>query len=239
MVDISAVVAEWLAEAALHSAARSRPLVTLSYAQSLDGSLSLRRGEPLRLSSPDTMRLTHQLRAQHDAILVGIGTVLADDPRLTVRLVAGKQPQPVILDSHLRIPAASALLNDPPLMPWIATLETDKHPRWRELQSQGVKLLSFNQDAGGFVPWEELLDRLYQRGIHRLMVEGGASVITSLLSSALADYDVIAVSPVFVGGLPLLERTLSPRSDGRFPGFEEFSSQTLGGDVVVWGKLRL
>ncbi len=78
-----------------------RPAITLSYAQSLDGSLTTRRGRPLALSGPESYQLTHHLRADHDAILVGIDTVLADDPRLTVRGVRGEAPQPVVLDSRL------------------------------------------------------------------------------------------------------------------------------------------
>ena len=89
-----------------------RPFVTLSYAQSLDGSIAARRGATTPISGPDALRLTHQLRAHHDAILVGIGTVLADDPQLTVRLVAGPNPQPVIVDSRLRLPLTARLLSD-------------------------------------------------------------------------------------------------------------------------------
>ncbi|MCK4899238.1 MAG: RibD family protein, partial [Anaerolineales bacterium] len=94
---------ELLADAKADSQSAERPLVTLSYAQSLDGSIAVRRGSPLSLSSPEAMTLTHRLRAAHETILVGIGTVLADNPRLTVRLVEGRNPQPIILDSHLRL----------------------------------------------------------------------------------------------------------------------------------------
>ncbi|HRE30133.1 MAG TPA: dihydrofolate reductase family protein, partial [Anaerolineales bacterium] len=76
----------------------------VSYAQSLDGCLAAAVGAPLALSGPEALRFTHQLRATHAAILVGIGTVLADDPQLTVRLVDGVHPQPVVLDSQLRLP---------------------------------------------------------------------------------------------------------------------------------------
>jgi 3,4-dihydroxy 2-butanone 4-phosphate synthase/GTP cyclohydrolase II len=79
-----------------------RPFVTLAYAQSLDGSLAARRGEPLSLSGLESQKLTHRLRASHSAILVGISTLLADDPQLNVRLVEGENPQPVVLDSRLR-----------------------------------------------------------------------------------------------------------------------------------------
>ena len=75
---------------------QDRPLVTLTYAQSLDGSIALERGRPLTLSSHASMKFTHRLRAIHDGILIGIGTVQSDDPQLTVRLVEGKNPQPII-----------------------------------------------------------------------------------------------------------------------------------------------
>ena len=105
-----------------HRCRLGRPLVTLSYAQSLDGCIAARAGERLALSGPESMQLTHQFRAAHNAILVGIGTVLADNPRLTVRLVQGQDPQPVVLDSHLRIPLEASLLHNS-RRPWIACLE--------------------------------------------------------------------------------------------------------------------
>ena len=87
--------------------ASDRPFVSLSYAQSLDGSLAAKPGAPTRLSGTQANELTHRLRAAHDAILVGIGTILADDPQLTVRGVPGLQPRPVVLDSRLRTPPHS------------------------------------------------------------------------------------------------------------------------------------
>ncbi len=99
-----------LAAASEHRQRTGRPLVTLSYAQSLDGSIADRPGRPLSLSGSQCMTLTHGLRASHDAILVGIGTVLADNPRLNVRLVTGESPQPVIVDSRLRFPPYANLL---------------------------------------------------------------------------------------------------------------------------------
>ena len=89
-----------------------RPSVTLTYAQSLDGSITTQRGKPTAISGKESLLLTHQLRATHDAILVGIGTILADNPRLNVRLAVGPHPQPVILDSQLRFPLDAKLLQN-------------------------------------------------------------------------------------------------------------------------------
>ncbi|MCB0123506.1 MAG: GTP cyclohydrolase II, partial [Caldilineaceae bacterium] len=110
-----------LQEKALAHFARYRlPFVTLSYAQSLDGSIAAADGTPLRISGERAMTLTHMLRAAHDAILVGVGTVLADDPQLTVRLVAGSDPQPILLDTHLRTPVTARCLRNP-RPPWLVT----------------------------------------------------------------------------------------------------------------------
>src|SRR4029450_6900487 len=116
-----------------------RPFVTLSYAQSVDGSIAARPGQPLALSGTRSMTLTHQLRAAHDAILVGIGTVLADNPRLTVRLVEGKNPQPIVADSRLRFPLSANLLCAHPLAPWIAAGEPADASRQRVLEAAGAR----------------------------------------------------------------------------------------------------
>jgi 3,4-dihydroxy 2-butanone 4-phosphate synthase/GTP cyclohydrolase II len=212
-------------------------LVTLSYAQSLDGSLTLQRGRPLSLSSAQSLRLTHRLRALHDAILVGVGTVLADNPRLTVRLVRGRQPHAVVLDSHLRLPLTSALFENRHRSLWIACVERSDHPRWQALQARGALLLSFPPDRQGRVRWEDLLPALYERGICSLMVEGGAEVIHSLLESALADQAVITLAPRFVGGLSVLEKPLAVGGKAQFPTLASFGYQRFGEDLVVWGKL--
>ena len=91
---------------------KKRPFTTLSYAQSLDGSLALHAGEPYLISGRGSLKLTHMLRAEHDAILVGIGTILADNPQLNVRLTAGADPQTIILDSQLRTPPESKVFEN-------------------------------------------------------------------------------------------------------------------------------
>jgi 3,4-dihydroxy 2-butanone 4-phosphate synthase/GTP cyclohydrolase II len=204
------------------------PLVTLSYAQSLDGSIAARRGEPLRLSGPQAMEMTHRLRSAHDAILVGIGTVLADDPRLNVRLVEGRDPQPVVLDSRLRTPLEARLLHGA-RQPWIVTLPGTDRQVQLQLEGHGARILQVPPGEDGRLSLPALLECLGQLGIHRLMVEGGASVIASFFEQRLVDCLVLTIASRIVGGLhievgqaailPLLE-----------PGYER-----LGDDLIVWG----
>jgi riboflavin-specific deaminase-like protein len=180
-----------------------RPAVTLSYAQTLDGSIA-RPGRPLAISGPESTRMTHALRAAHDAILVGIGTVLVDDPRLTVRAAAGRNPQPVVLDSRLRIPPTANLFQHPDRRPWLAA--TDPDPARRSaLEALGASVLVLPADESRRVHLGALLDQLGQRGLKTLMVEGGATVITEFLKQQLADHLVVTIAPCIAGGLRAVE----------------------------------
>ncbi len=214
-----------------HCRRTGRPLVTLSYAQSLDGCLSARRGEPFALSGPESLALTHQLRAAHAGILVGIGTLLADDPRLNVRLTPGADPQPVVLDSRLRFPPGARLLAAAERRPWIAT--TASGERAAALEGAGARLLAFPPDGQGRVPLPTLLERLAALGLDSLMVEGGAQVLTSFLSQGLADLAVVTVAPLWLGGLRSVEAPLAPGGLR----LEQTGSEQLGEDIIVWGRI--
>jgi GTP cyclohydrolase II len=224
---------DWLAQAAAHRAKFGRPMVTLSYAQSLDGSLAARRGQSLALSGPAATALTHSLRAAHAAILVGIGTVLADDPRLTVRYADGPSPQPVVLDSTLRTPLQARLLRHPRGV-WIACTRGDPGKRLA-LQSAGARLLDLPPDPAGGVSLPALLACLAADGIDSLMVEGGAQVIQACLSQGLADTLVLTIAPLFVGGLHAVEGLLPGPG---FPRLEGAGYERLGEDLIVWGRIK-
>lgn len=222
----------WLAEAPDFCKRTGRPLVTLSYAQSLDGSLAARRGEPLTLSGEGAMRMTHALRAAHDAILVGIGTVLADDPRLTVRLVEGPQPQPIVLDSQLRMPLDSRLFEHPKGL-WIAAGQNASKERKTALCAKGAKIYEFPLDTDGRVDPIYLLKELPALGIHSLMVEGGTNVIASFLHHGLVDQVVITIAPRLVGGLHL--ELQKRQEDWNFP-LTDVGYARLGEDLIVYGR---
>lgn len=214
-----------------------RPAVTLTYAQSIDGSIAVRRGQPLPLSGPEAMAFTHRLRAAHDAILVGVNTVLADDPRLTVRLASGEDPQPVVLDSSLRFPPGARLLRGEKL-PLIICTERAPEEREEALVAAGATIVRVASDDTGRVALHPALQRLAAAGIRSLMVEGGAAVITSFLSSGLADRLVVTVVPLLVGGLPAAG-TLAGRLNGQpFPRLRRPHYRQLGRDIVVSGELE-
>jgi len=225
-----------LAELASQRQGVGRPYVTISYAQSLDGSITAQRGRPLALSGPQSLVLTHKLRAAHDAILVGIGTVLADNPRLTVRLVDGHNPQPVVIDSRLRFPPDANLLQAHPLHIWIATSHQADQARQAVLERAGARILRLPSRPDGLVDLAALLEGLAALGVQRLMVEGGARLITNLLRERLADLLVLTISPRFVGGLRAVDN-LDGSEPGCLPHVRRPSYERLGDDVVVWGEL--
>ncbi|MCX5872277.1 MAG: RibD family protein [Deltaproteobacteria bacterium] len=168
-----------------------RPFVTLSYAQSLDGCISARPGEPLALSGQRSLRLTHQLRAAHDAILVGIGTVFSDNPRLTVRLVNGSSPRPVVVDSFLRTPLDSNILTERSRGPIIVTSHKADDKKVKILESRGAMVVKVTSNGNGLINLTEMLGVLGDLSVNSLMVEGGARIITSFLMEKLADFIVL------------------------------------------------
>ncbi len=214
-------------------AGRRRPRVTLSYAQSLDGSIAGRPAAPLAISGPEALAATHQLRASHDAILVGIGTVLADDPQLTVRFTPGQNPRPIIVDSQLRCPPEARCLFDASRRPIIATLASAPAERESKLAAKGAAVARL-PTRDGRVELGAMLDWLGLQGIRTLMVEGGAGIITAFLQERLADQAVLTIAPVFIGGTRAVSSLLAPDA-GNFPRLTGISWQPAGKDLIVSG----
>ena len=208
-----------------------RPIVTLAYAQGLDGSITTRRGEILALSGPEATRLTHQLRSLHDGILVGIGTVLTDDPQLTVRAWQGPNPQPIVLDSRLRMPRTSKLCHHPDKLCWILTSCNNTG----ELVDKADVVTFKSEDQR--VPLHEALSVLYRRGIRTLMVEGGARIITAFLRARLADAVVLTIAPRLVGGYKAVGN-LGNTAAAELPHVRPLHTARLGDDMIVWGDLH-
>ncbi len=228
-------VKAWLDSLRANFRPSGRPVVTLTYAQSLDGCLTAWRGMRYPLSGAETQKMTHMLRAAHDAILVGVGTILADNPHLTVRLAPGVDPRPVILDTHLRIPLDSRLLGRSDNLPWIACGPSADEEKWGRLEERKARIISCKPDLHKRIDLEDLLSQLYESGIHSLMVEGGASVITSFIEARLVDVVVLTIAPIWLGGLHAVETELSETQ--RLELIKPNSSW-MGKDLVVWGAVR-
>ncbi len=205
------------------------PVVTLSWAQSQDGAIAPASGRRVVLSGPESMTLTHRLRGMHDAILVGIGTVLSDDPQLTVRLVEGRSPRPIVLDAALRLPVSARLLSRDDHVPWIFHAENASASRALELSKRGARLFAVSAEDGA-LSLDAVLHALEENGIATLMVEGGAHVLRSFLGARRAHQAVITISPVHMEGLRVFEHETEGALD-----FDEASETPYGKDVVRWG----
>ncbi len=183
-----------------------RPYVFVNVAASLDGKISDESRKQLRISSEEDFTIVDRLRAESDAVMVGIGTVLADDPRLTVKNAAlrerrqreGKEPNPlrVVVDSKCRIPLHSKVLNNE-ARTLIAVSRLAPEGRVMEVQRL-AEVVAFGDEK---VDLQALLDHLYSRGVERLMVEGGGTLISSLISENLVDEMRIYYGPLFIGGV--------------------------------------
>lgn len=208
------------------------PFVTVSYAQSLDGSIALRPGYPLAISCSESLDLTHSLRAMHDAVLVGIGTVLADDPQLTVRRSPGQNPQPVILDSRLRFPAYARLLEGNGHQPWIFTTQEADVSRERSLEAAGALILRLPSGPDGRIEVNTFLRKLADMQVKSLMIEGGAQVINSFLLAQAVDQIVICIAPVLVGGLRVID-AIAGFKPAHFPRLINMEYEQVGDDLVL------
>jgi len=176
------------------------PYVTVKWAQSLDGKISTPRGGSPYISSPQSLKLAHRLRATHDAILVGVNTAIKDNPALTTRLVKGRNPVRVVLDSHLRLPLDSKVLsNQGAAKTIVAATPAAPKEKLAALAKMGIEVLTIPPNSSSRVDLPALLKTLSQRQISSVLVEGGAEVITSFLRLALADKIICIIAPKILG----------------------------------------
>lgn len=174
-----------------------RPYVVLKYAQTLDGRIATADGDSKWISGEAERAVSHGLRAACDAVLVGVGTVLADDPLLTVRMVAGVSPVRVVLDSTLRTPPGARIVDGGPATVVLTTDRAAEDDRAR-LRAAGAGVWVLPSGPGG-VDLPAGLRALRARGVRSLLVEGGARVITSLLAAGLVDRVVVGTAPRIIG----------------------------------------
>lgn len=220
----------------------ARPLVTLHFAQSLDGRIGFGPGrERALLSSEQGVLCAHRARAEHDAVLVGIETLLSDDPLLTARSSGAKQPLRVVLDSALRMPQSARLLNAHgaagPVLVFGSALRA-RPEQQQLLERRGAQVHLTSPDHAGRVSLPEMLDALEDRGVRRVLVEGGASVITAFLWARLAARAEIEVAPLLLGApaTPAL-RELGIERLGAALRLERLEVERLGQTLLLRGDI--
>jgi len=176
------------------------PFVTLKMAQSLDGRIATRDGSSQWISSSDSLKLAHRWRAIHDSVMVGIDTVLCDDPSLTVRLVKGRNPHRLIVDSKLRIPTKNRVLSDGSASrTTILTTGQADPKRIEKLEALGARVHQVKANSHGQVDLMAALQLLAKQGITSILVEGGAKLATSLLNAGLVDRLLVVIGPKIIG----------------------------------------
>lgn len=213
------------------------PWVTLSYAQSLDGCIAEGPNVATRISNREALVLTHRLRALHETILVGVSTVLIDDPELTVRHAAGNDPVPIVLDSRLRTPPAARLLRGQRRRPVIATTEFADPENLKRVAAAGADVLRVPRNGAGQVDLRALLRLLGERGVRSIMIEGGARVITSVLREHLADLLVLTIAPSMLGGVRAVD-SLGGLALHERPCLSNLHVENLDGTLVVHGEFE-
>ena len=216
---------------------RSRPRVILNAAMSLDGKIATSTGES-RLSSREDLRRVHRLRASVDGIMVGLRTILVDDPKLIVRSHRTPKLPRIIVDSKARTPLEAYVVKTASEIPTIIAVTsqaTDR--RVIALRSAGVTLLRCG--PGPRVSLPILLRRLKQIGIRTVLLEGGGQLNWSMLSQGLVDEITVAISPVILGGAEAVTLVEGEGSEsiGKAVGLRLLSSKKFGRDLVLHFKV--
>lgn len=215
------------------------PFVILKVAATLDGKIATREGDSKWISGEASRRFVHRLRDEVDGVLVGIGTVLRDDPLLTARIKGGRDPYRVVLDSQLKIPEEAKVFGDSPTKVIIATTEAAPKDKIETLKKRGVRVLTLESEEGR-IDLKSCLSKLGESGMMSLMVEGGNQVNGSFLDKGLIDKLLLFISPRLIG---------DPQAPGIFGGrgvsklqeaipLKEMKAKRVGEDILLEGYLE-
>jgi len=216
------------------------PFVTLKSAMSLDGKIATVTGESKWITGEKARAFGHRLRAQHDAVLTGIGTVLADDPELTVRLAKGRTPLRVVADSGARTPPTARLLTADERPPIIAVTRQAPAGRVGRLQKAGAAVWSL-PGRHGRVDLPSLMQRLAATGANSVLVEAGGTLAAAALEAGLVDRVYLFLAPILIGGVeaptPLQGRGARRLADARR--LSSVRMRRLGEDMLIVGDVNV
>jgi riboflavin-specific deaminase-like protein len=211
--DPEACAASAAAIARFAGAGRDRPFVVAQLGQSLDGRIATLSGESQWINGGAALDHVHALRAAVDAVIVGVGTVIADDPRLNVRRVKGRSPARVVIDPSGRTPASALCLADDGCRRIVITAAAPEH-------APGIEVVRIARESGGHLSPRQIVEALFERGLKTFLIEGGAHTVSAFLGAGAVDRLHVLIAPVILGsgkpGLCLepissLSRALRPR----------------------------
>lgn len=228
------------------------PFVTLKLAVTLDGKIAAATGESKWITGNEARKFAHRIRANVDAVMVGIGTILKDDPKLTTRLVKGKDPVRIVVDSALKIPITANVVNAGKGGIIIATAKdrgqrpssalggsgevvSQKEKKVKVLKEKGVEVLPI-PSRNGLVDLKVLMRELGKRGIMSLMIEGGSSLAASAIKQGIVDKLAVFVAPKILGkqGLPMIGN-LGIKSLKNAVHLNRFECKKIGKDILLQG----
>ncbi|HEY2369329.1 MAG TPA: bifunctional diaminohydroxyphosphoribosylaminopyrimidine deaminase/5-amino-6-(5-phosphoribosylamino)uracil reductase RibD [Polyangiaceae bacterium] len=219
---------------------RDLPFVSIKLALSLDGRIATRTGASRWVTGPDARARVHALRASCDAVAVGIGTVLSDDPRLNVRDAQGPSPTRIIFDTKLRTPPKSRLVQTASEIATVILTSADApFANEEELTGFGVEIMRTPVSAEGRIDVVAAMTSLAQRGIVTLMVEGGAELAGSFLATKMADELHAFLAPILLGprGRPGAVDWAGPDVPAKAPRIANPAWEVCGDDAHVFGRL--
>jgi diaminohydroxyphosphoribosylaminopyrimidine deaminase/5-amino-6-(5-phosphoribosylamino)uracil reductase len=232
--------AQQLNEAFIKHVTKKVPFVTLKIAQTLDGKIATATGESKWITGEEARREGHRLRNRHDAILVGINTVLKDDPSLTTRIPEGRDPVRVIVDSRLRIPLTAKVLTQRSTAGTIiATLARAPMAKVAKVRAAGAEVLFVKNDRGR-VDLRDLMRQLGKVDIMSVLLEGGAEVHAAALKAGIVDKVVIFIAPMLMTGKDSLCSIggLSPKKLAQSIQLRDIVLRQVGKDIMVEGYVK-
>jgi diaminohydroxyphosphoribosylaminopyrimidine deaminase/5-amino-6-(5-phosphoribosylamino)uracil reductase len=212
------------------------PFVTIKFAQSLDGRIATKTGAAKWISSPESRKFAHKLRATHDAIIVGATTANADNPQLTVRQTGGKNPVRVLLSGRGKIRRDLQMFTDGQA-PVLIVTSKEILSKLKKLQSDQVDLLAVAAGVNG-LNLKALLKMLTVRGITSVLIEGGAQVITSFLKQNLVDRIVVFSAPILIGEGVNAIGDLGIKSIAKARQISNIKIKKSGPDLMIIGDLK-
>ncbi len=213
-----------------------RPLVVVKAAMSLDGQIATRTGDSKYITGREARKFVHELRAEYDAVMVGINTVLKDNPQLTVRLVKGRNPIKIVVDTKLKINANAKIIKNEGSKLIIATSKKAPKTKVKRLLQKGVHVLVVDA-KNGKVDLKQLVKELGKRDICSILVEGGAELNAEAIKSGITDKVLFFISPQFIGkGLGALGDLGINKVDKSIK-LKDLDYRKIGRDILIEGYL--